>query len=161
MPELSPGAEAFLLRWSAIGEERARMRRDLGAMLRGELEPPRIDVSAPCSAEMLRDLAQEVRAGALCWEPEARLVGNVRAADVVRVCDAAADRGVWTPCRERLPAVGEVVLVGNECWDRPLVAWLAETNGVPAWTDGERWWRLADGTHWLPLPAGPEPEEAP
>jgi hypothetical protein len=55
--------------------------------------PPGVPTSAPPAEPDLRVVAEDVYACATSWEPDARLIGNVRAADVARLARSVAIAG--------------------------------------------------------------------
>lgn len=58
------------------------------------------------------DVVRELRECGRSWEPTARLLGNVRAADIVRVCDAvllAADALRMGTAKPEKPARGPII----------------------------------------------------
>ena len=62
----------------------------------------------------------------------------------------------WIPVGERLPDVGENVLV---CDAREDYVYIWENFGDGLWFGDEIIWETEDITHWMPLPEPPKGEE--
>ncbi len=59
----------------------------------------------------------------------------------------------WIKVSERLPVVGEDVLIFDSSTNLSFIAW---RNSVEKWLVGTVYAESAKVTHWMPLPAPPE-----
>lgn len=70
----------------------------------------------------------------------------------------------WTNVNQELPPIGELVLVFNTEGARLTGRWLLGPNDQVVWTaffsDGEREMNELAPSHWMPLPAAPNYEDA-
>ncbi len=126
----------------------------------------------PAGEREAMETLRGVRICAASWEPDVRLLGNVRAGDIVRAIDALATRptpapaeGGWQPIATA-PKDGTQIFVARDMgphgWILGTAHW-REVAGLSGWFS----WGIAGGselglahpTHWMPLPQ--PPKEAP
>jgi len=103
----------------------------------------------------LQEVAEELWSCATAWDPETRLLGNVRAADIARLCSewtGLPARRSWTRTPPSEPGWYWAVTAGGEVR-------IADVRDGLAWgfaLDGSRY----GGSWWLgPLPVPPLPQE--
>lgn len=73
----------------------------------------------------------------------------------MRLIDIEPNRGEWTPCSERLPKIGEVVLVTWEwrCKKYITIAYMITIRGVTYWDSKlQHEFEPLNVLAWMPLP---------